>query len=368
MSEIINIELSKKDIQAFQAKLLEWYLAHPRPLPWKETKNAYYIWLSEIILQQTRVAQGTPYYYSFVETFPTIQDLASAPEDLIMKKWEGLGYYSRARNLHTTAKYIVENHGGIFPNTYKEILNLKGVGPYTAAAIASFAFDLPYAVVDGNVYRILSRIFGLHAPIDQTQGKKAFTNLAQKLLPKEQAADFNQAIMNFGATQCTPKSPDCSKCPFVDNCIAHNGDLIDVLPVKSKKIKKRTRYFHYLIINNESKVYIRKRVNKDIWKHLFEFPLIESDELERNYKKLLASSTLQQLFKIPKELISVSKTYQHILTHQKIHAIFFELTIKDTINTDDFDWIVIERKKLNNFAFPKLIDCYLSDKALYLNL
>ena len=248
--------------KTFTKKLLKWFVSNYRPLPWKGEKNPYLIWLSEIILQQTRVEQGLPYYEKFRKKYPTIKDLALAPEDEVMKLWEGLGYYSRARNLHTTAKFISKDLDGIFPKTHKEILALKGVGSYTAAAIASFAYNLPYAVVDGNVYRVLSRYFGIATPIDSTDGKKEFALLAQELLATEKPGAYNQAIMDFGATHCMPKQPKCITCLLNKKCKAFTENRIDILPVKTKKIKKRTRYLNYLIINQGNQVFINKRTGK----------------------------------------------------------------------------------------------------------
>ncbi|MCR9286527.1 MAG: A/G-specific adenine glycosylase [Bacteroidetes bacterium] len=229
-----------KQKQFFTKKLMEWFSQNHRPLPWKGEKNPYYVWLSEIILQQTRVEQGLPYFEKFKSTYPTVAGLANAPEDEVMKLWEGLGYYSRARNLHFTAKYISKELGGVFPSDFEGILKLKGVGPYTAAAIASFAFDLPHAVVDGNVYRVLSRFFGIEKAIDSTEGKKEFSKLAQTLIDTKQPANYNQAIMDFGATHCKPSSPNCGKCLMSLNCFAFKNSKIESLPFKSKK-KKKTR-------------------------------------------------------------------------------------------------------------------------------
>lgn len=355
--------------QYFTDTLLEWYAESSRPMPWKGVKDPYAIWLSEIILQQTRVEQGLPYFTKFLEHFPTVFDLANASEDEVMKMWEGLGYYSRARNLHYTAKFIANELEGKFPFTYKEILNLKGVGPYTAAAIASFAFNLPHAVLDGNVFRVLSRFFGISTPIDTTEGKKYFSSLAQILLKKEEPAQYNQAIMDFGATQCIPKSPICQSCALQEKCRAFLESKVQQLPIKSKKIKKKTRYFHYLVINTNEKVFIRKREQKDIWKKLYEFPLLELPFPSRDindfndYKDWQA---LQQLGNL--ELERISKPYQQMLTHQKIIANFFEFKLKNVVSDHHDTLSLIERKNLSTFAFPKLIDCYLKDKSLYLNL
>ncbi|MEO1264044.1 MAG: A/G-specific adenine glycosylase, partial [Bacteroidota bacterium] len=241
---------------------MEWFSTNHRPLPWKGEKNPYLIWLSEIILQQTRVEQGLPYFEKFKKKYPTVKDLANAPEDEVMKMWEGLGYYSRARNLHAAAKFIADELNGTFPDTFHEILGLKGVGPYTAAAIASFAYGLPHAVVDGNVYRVLSRFFGIEEPIDTTAGKKLFAALAQELLDEKQAGNYNQAIMDFGATHCTPALPACTSCLMKSKCTAFQKNTVNKLPVKIKKTKRRQRFFNYLILNEKGNVFIKKRTQK----------------------------------------------------------------------------------------------------------
>ncbi len=350
----------------FTKKLLTWFGKNHRPMPWKGEKNPYLIWLSEIILQQTRVAQGLPYFEKFKKAYPTITDLANAPEDEIFKLWEGLGYYSRARNLHFTAKDIRDNYGGVFPTAYEDILKLKGVGTYTAAAIASFAYDLPYAVLDGNVYRVLSRYLGIKEPIDTTAGKKTFTKLSQELLAKKQPADYNQAIMDFGATQCVPAKPNCKICPLAKACIARKEDIVSQLPIKSKKLKKRSRFFHYLIINYGNQVWTRKRSEKDIWQGLYEFPLLETDKL-LDRKGLESTTAYQQLIPLEAEITRVSAPFTQQLTHQKINALFFEITLENPMNNAPEAWKNISREDLKTYAFPRIIDLYLQDKSLYLN-
>ena len=335
-------------------------------MPWKGEKNPYLIWLSEIILQQTRVAQGLPYFEKFKLAYPTISDLANAPEDEVLKNWEGLGYYSRARNLHFTAKDIRDNYNGIFPTTYEDILKLKGVGTYTAAAIASFAYDLPYAVLDGNVFRVLSRYFGIQEPIDTTNGKKIFTKLSQELLAKKQPADYNQAIMDFGATQCVPANPNCKTCPMAKTCVALKDGLIGQLPFKSKKLKKRSRFFHYLIINDQEKIWIRKRSEKDIWQGLYEFPLLETDKLE-DRKALSKITDYKKIIPTDATITRVSTPFSQQLTHQKINALFIEIAIQKSLDNPPKDWVKISRSELKTFAFPRVIDLYLQDKSLYLN-
>ena len=359
-------ESTKK--QFFTKKLLAWFEKNDRPLPWKGEKNPYYIWLSEIILQQTRVAQGLPYFERFKAVFPTVFDLANAPADKVMKLWEGLGYYSRARNLHFTAKFIAEELNGVFPNTHSAILGLKGVGPYTAAAIASFAFNLPHAVVDGNVFRVLSRVFGIKTPIDTTLGKKEFNQLAADLLAKKTPGLYNQAIMDFGATQCTPVNPNCVKCPMQENCTAFANDLISSLPIKVKKIKRRDRFFNYLVCKRENSITLNKRTKKDIWLNLYDFPLIETDALLDEPKLTRHSDFKQILGAIPFTIRKASKPFRQLLTHQKIVAVFWEIEIKSKLPTNELDFFEVKQKNINNFAFPKIIDLYFKDKSLYLEL
>ena len=338
----------------FSNKLVSWYRVNKRDLPWRNTTNAYYIWLSEIILQQTRVAQGTPYYLAFVKAYPKIEDLANASEDEVLKMWQGLGYYSRARNLHFTAKDITANYGGKFPNNYEKILKLKGVGSYTAAAITSFAFGLPYAVVDGNVIRVLSRIFGVDAPFDTTIGKKQFQELAQELLIKERSSVYNQAIMEFGAMQCKPKSPDCSICPMQDFCEAYNTNTIAELPVKSKKIKVKNRFLHFLMIEKKGEVYLGKR-KSGIWQGLYEFPFLEfSDRIHE--KELFSSENWVNIFGDEKvEIQSVSIEFIHVLSHQKLHAQFWKVKIND-INLKNYQ--LIAKEELENYPVSRLTEKY----------
>lgn len=363
------MQFSEQHITFFRENLMHWYAASHRPLPWKGEKNPYLIWLSEIILQQTRVEQGLPYFERFKKAYPSVLNLADAPQDEVMKLWEGLGYYSRARNMHATAKHIAYERKGKFPETHEEILSLKGVGPYTAAAIASFAFDLPHAVVDGNVYRVLARFFGMETPTDSTDGKKLFNQLAQQALDQNQPGRYNQAIMDFGATQCTPQSPDCKSCPLNSKCIAFQQNMVEKLPVKSRKLVKRERYFHYLIIESDVEVLLQKRTEKDIWQQLYEFPLIELPEAQLNpedlYKELLWKNLLgDRPFKVRR----ISKPFKQTLTHQVIYAVFFEIELPAGQLPEDSYFIVTERKNLSKFAFPKIIDLYLRDNSLYLNL
>ena len=345
---------------------MNWFAQSERPLPWKGIKNPYLIWLSEVILQQTRTAQGLPYYEKFKNRFPTIDLMANAHEDEIMKLWEGLGYYSRARNMHFTAKYITEELGGEFPDTLEGLKKLKGVGPYTAAAIASFAYDLPHAVLDGNVYRVLSRFFGIKAAIDISKNKKIFEVLAQEVLDASQAGKYNQAIMDFGATMCKPKSPDCPLCPLSKKCIALKEELVTTLPIKSKKIRKKKRYFHYFISHFEGKILLRKRIQKDIWQNLYEFPMLETKDEELKISRVQKTQLWQQLFHGNEKVkVLQTKKYQQELTHQKISAYFWEINL-NVAPVNIYDFILIDSKNLAKFAFPKIIALYLENNSLNL--
>ncbi|MBF1636199.1 MAG: A/G-specific adenine glycosylase [Prevotella sp.] len=327
----------------FAATLLQWFKNNGRSLPWRETNDAYAIWLSEVILQQTRIAQGMSYWERFMAQWPTVNDLAAATEDEVLKAWQGLGYYSRARNLHTAAQQVVELGG--FPQTFKELKTLKGVGDYTAAAIASIAFGEPVAVVDGNVYRVLSRYYGIDTPIDSTEGKKEFQALAQSLLPINEPADYNEAIMDFGATQCTPNSPHCSTCPLCETCVAFREQRINELPVKSKKVKQRERHFTYLYIEYEGKIAIHQRGAGDIWQGLWEFPQAEQ-----------LTSSEDSAWKNEAQLLQ--KGVKHILTHQILLADIYLWRPKNRPQLpSEFIWI--EKQDLENYALPRLIEILL---------
>ncbi|PHN03076.1 A/G-specific adenine glycosylase [Flavilitoribacter nigricans] len=349
----------------FRERLLNWAAEIERPMPWKGEKDPYLIWLSEIILQQTRVEQGMPYFENFKRDYPTVQALAEAPEDEVMKLWQGLGYYSRARNLHAAAKIVSSTYEGKFPADHRQLLSLPGVGPYTAAAIASFAFALPYAVVDGNVFRILSRVLGIDTPVDTTAGKKEFARIAQELLDQEDPARYNQAIMDFGALKCVPRNPDCERCPLADRCIALRDGLIDLLPVKEKKLVRKDRYFQYFILQWKDQVVIRKRTAKDIWRKLYEFPLIETTGIE--FGGWAQSDLWRELgLKEAGELKRTAGPFRQQLTHQRIVAVFREIELAGPPSELPEDYLVVDRKNLAKFAFPKLIDCYLRDNSLNL--
>ncbi|WP_299890274.1 A/G-specific adenine glycosylase [uncultured Lacinutrix sp.] len=332
-------------------KLISWYSDNKRDLPWRNTTNPYFIWLSEIILQQTQVVQGLPYYMSFTSNFPTVFDLAKAEETEVLKLWQGLGYYSRARNLHASAKYIVNDLNGEFPNTFNTIIKLKGVGDYTASAIASICFDESTAVVDGNVYRALSRIYGIDTPINTGKGFKAFKALSQELIDKKQPATYNQAIMEFGARQCKPKNPDCTVCPFNKKCVAFQNNEIEVLPVKLKTLKVKKKYFNFIVmLSNDGKTYLEQRKGKGIWQNLYQFPLIETDkpskiiEIEHGLKRL-------DLLKDQEYEVSIynEKEIIHKLSHQHLYTKFWIVTLSDNLPSG------ISTKEIRDFPVPILI-------------
>lgn len=338
----------------FSNTLIQWYLQNKRDLPWRKTKNPYFIWLSEIMLQQTRVAQGLDYYLKFTSTFPTVFELAKADESTVLKMWQGLGYYSRARNLHYSAKQIVNGFKGEFPSSYKEIIKLKGVGDYTASAIASFAFNEPTAVVDGNVYRVLSRYFGIKTPINSTKGIKEFKKLAEELIDTSQPANYNQAIMEFGAIQCKPKKPLCLFCPLSESCVALQKNLVETLPIKEKKLKVKKRYFNYIVIKtNDDKTILSERKGKGIWQGLYQFPLIESNKTITK-ETLIGLEEFNNL--IPnKATISLHNTKEviHKLSHQHLYTQFWIVEITNTPEANVL-WIDVE-----NYPVPVLIENFL---------
>ena len=344
----------------FSATLLKWYSHYKRELPWRDENDPYKIWVSEIILQQTRIAQGWDYYLRFIERFPTVMELANAAEDDVLKQWQGLGYYSRARNLHAGAKHIADVHQGKFPRQYEDILKIKGVGEYTAAAIASFAFNLPFPAVDGNVFRVLTRIFGIHTPIDTNTGKKEITVLANQLIDKKQAGMFNQAIMDFGSLQCTPANPDCVSCCFSVSCVAKQQNLQSFLPIKSQKTKMRTRYFYYLHLRNQGKTMIQKREKQDIWKGLYEFPLIES-ERELQLDDILSDVFLKKMLNYCSCTVeAVSTLYKHQLSHQLIIAQFITLVVtKGNVNIEP-PLLFIPETEINKYPVARLTERFLN--------
>ena len=351
----------------FSKKLIDWYLQNKRELPWRKTQDPYRIWLSEIILQQTRVEQGMPYYFNFVEAYPDIKALANAPEDAILKLWQGLGYYSRARNLHATAKKVALDFNSEFPNTYAEIKKLKGIGDYTASAIASICFDEAEAVVDGNVYRVLSRVFGIDTPIDSTSGKKEFKALAQQLIDPKDPATFNQAVMEFGATQCKPKNPYCLHCPFQQDCAAYASGKINELPVKQGKTKVRDRYFNYVIVLGPSgETVLTQRDKKGIWRGLFEFPLLETEKplnesgFRESVKKLklpgVSSAVLIEELDVESLVALTPEAIIHKLSHQKLHVHFWLLKLQDFSGLQTIPFAAFE-----SYAVPRVIDRFMED-------
>ena len=336
----------------FEAEITRWYKLNKRDLPWRKTRDPYLIWLSEIILQQTRVNQGLSYYEKFSEKYPTVQDLANEKEEEVLKLWQGLGYYSRARNMHFTAKYIVENLNGKFPSSYDEILKLKGVGEYTAAAVASFSFDEKKAVLDGNVFRLLSRYFGIHLPIDSSSGKKEFKSLANDLILDKEPGTYNQAIMEYGALVCTPKVPGCKSCRLSINCEALSKNEVDILPLKSKKINKRDRFFNFLVISDGESTYLQQRLEKDIWIRLFQFPLLETEQE-------ISSIENNSLIDSKHYLVNVSD-HKHLLSHQTIYAKFW-LFKSETALPQNSKFKIVSISEIHNYAVPKLIENYLNE-------
>lgn len=350
-----KIETSKTDSAErlgilFAQKLLQWNKSvNDRQMPWKGEKDPYKIWLSEIILQQTRVEQGLKYYQNFITTFPDVHALAKAPEEKIFKFWEGLGYYSRCRNLIAAAKFISKDLKGVFPSDFSSILQLKGVGNYTASAIASFAYNLPYAVLDGNVFRVLSRIFEIETPIDSAKGKDEFSSLAQNILPKNKAGEFNQAIMDFGATVCKPY-PECTSCFFNKHCKGFLSGRQDLLPIKEKKVRVKERWLNYIIIKHKQEVVIHQRALKDIWQKLFEFVLIETQEAV-DVKKVL--SLFKKQYGLKEYEFKNSYSSSQKLTHQKINFQFVVIETNNKKEIPGFHWITISN--LKKYAFPRTL-------------
>jgi A/G-specific adenine glycosylase len=345
----------------FLHNLYKWYTKNQRHLPWRETADPYKIWLSEIILQQTRVEQGTSYYLNFIEKFPTIKDLANANEDEVLKLWQGLGYYSRARNLHATAKNIFKNYNGNFPENYNEILALKGIGPYTAAAIASMAFGLPYPALDGNIYRVLARYFGIFDSPASGKGKKVFLKLAEKIIPDKNPGFHNQALMEFGALQCVPKSPDCSACPVKAACFAFREKQVKNLPVKSARLKQRTRYFYYYFIESGENTWVQKRTGEDIWKNLYQLPLEETEKELSDEELLKTNPSFIPDFQYNIKYISAKQ--KHILSHQIIFARLIRIEV-DKGYKPATGLIPIRKEDLSKFAVPRLIELLLEKNRI----
>ncbi|MBP6410926.1 MAG: A/G-specific adenine glycosylase [Pseudarcicella sp.] len=344
---------------SFSNILLKWYQIHKRDLPWRNTKSPYLVWLSEVILQQTRVAQGLPYYNAFSTQYPSVELLAAASQDEVLRLWQGLGYYSRARNMHNTAKQIVNEHNGFFPDSYSGLLKLKGIGPYTAAAIASFCYQEKVAVVDGNVYRVLARVFGETTDISTGTGKKTFQNLADKLINKQQPDIHNQSIMEFGALHCTPKSYQCGTCPLATTCVANISESQHLLPVKTKKLTIKQRNLNYLVFVKEEKIFLKQRHDNDIWAGLFDFFEIETTH-ENNIENILENQFLDEL---KSNISTISEPYilQHILTHQKIKAFFYIVTLNENFSDKSLtNGKFYNISEIENLAKPVLISNFLN--------
>ena len=340
-------------------KIREWYHINKRPLPWREISDPYQIWVSEIILQQTRVIQGMDYYHRFLERFPNLESLAIAKEAEVLKVWEGLGYYSRARNMQAAAKYILHERKGVFPETYKEMMKMKGVGPYTAAAVSSIAFHEPQAVVDGNVQRVISRLFGIEEVPGTYTSSSRIQAEAYSLLDQEDPGNHNQAVMELGALVCTPTSPDCSSCPLQQDCVAYLQNRIAELPLRNKPGKRRRRYFHYLVIQDREAIWIGRRTGKDIWEGLFEFPLIETTR-PYSTKSLRATSEWLNLFGSTVQALQVTGPFRHILSHQEIIAKFYHLNEPPDLVLEGYKKIKLGR--MDPYPLPKLILNYIKRK------
>jgi len=345
-----------------QDTLINWYEDNRRDLPWRHNPTPYQVWLSEIILQQTRVNQGWEYYLRFIEKWPTVNDLAQASEEEVLKMWQGLGYYSRARNLHKCAKQIMEQYGGQFPADFEQLKQLQGIGDYTAAAIASIAFNLPHAVVDGNVYRVLARLYDIDTPININEGQKLFAQLADELLNREQPGLHNQAMMEFGALHCTPKNPNCLLCPLQAQCLAFAHQTVMQKPVKLPKVKVTTRYFNYLVLRINDCVYLHKRSDNDIWKNLYDFPCIESQK-SMTVEEIIASEEFVQLIENkPFTIIKSSPIFTHKLTHRTLIAQFIEIKLEqELLQIQTKDLFLARQTELGSFPIPRLIDLYLNN-------
>jgi len=345
----------------FSETLIKWYNANKRDLPWRKTSDPYKVWLSEIILQQTRVDQGMDYYHKFISLFPTIFDLSAASEDKILKAWQGLGYYSRARNISYTARFIVGELGGKFPKTQRELLKLKGIGKYTSAAIASFCFSEKTAAVDGNVMRVLSRIFGIEEPIDSVIGQKTLQELADELISRKQPGTFNQAIMEFGALQCTPHKPNCTDCPFHSICVAFKEEKVNILPIKGKKTIVKNIWIYYFFIQYGKKTYLRQRKDSGIWKGLFDLPGIECNE-KMDMKQVVDSFSKQFAMSKKLDILQESEEYIHILSHRKIRARFITCKISNQWKTKSDQIFEVSLKDIDEYAVPRLIERFLEKR------
>jgi A/G-specific adenine glycosylase len=344
----------------FKKLLSNWYLENKRDLPWRNTNNPYHIWVSEIILQQTRVAQGISYYYRFVETFPTVYDLAQADEDQVLKVWQGLGYYSRARNMHFAAKTIIDHWGGKIPSNYSDLLKIKGIGDYSAGAIASFAYKEAVPAIDGNVYRVMARVFGVFSSPQTASGKREFNNLVSDLLDKNKPDQFNQGLLDFGALQCIPRNPKCENCPFNAYCYAFRNNVVDSLPVKAKKIEQRDRYFTYLLLRYGNYSFIAKRMGKDIWQSLYEFPLIETDCLLELSQITINAEWIRLLGGTKTTITYFSPVVKHLLSHQNIYTRFVIVELDSIPKTISEKYIKMPTAEIDNYSVPRVIDSFLA--------
>jgi len=351
------------DERYFSEKVVEWYEEHKRELPWRTTKDPYKIWLSEIILQQTRIAQGLPYYLRFIEVFPSVRELAAAPEEKVLRLWQGLGYYTRARNLHRCAKEVAVKRGGAFPTTFEELKTLPGIGDYTAAAIASIAFAEPVAVVDGNVFRVLARIFGIDQPINTPDGKKQFVQLANKLISKKHPDAHNQAVMEFGALHCTPQNPTCDMCMFKAECFAFKRNLQNSLPVKLRMKPSRKRYFYYFAIQRGKSFLMKKRDQKDIWHGLYDFYLVEKKRPVKVQTLMNEDALIRKTTRIS-EIVKISNSYKHVLSHQTIHATFVWMKADNAFRVRDGAVEFYSTKRINELPKSVLINRFLNDELI----
>ncbi|MHC1702748.1 MAG: A/G-specific adenine glycosylase [Tenuifilaceae bacterium] len=344
----------------FKNIIIKWYHENKRDLPWRNTDNPYFIWISEVILQQTRVAQGHDYYLRFINTFPTIKHLADAHIDKVMKVWQGLGYYTRARNLHKGAQQILTNFNGELPNSYNELIKIRGIGPYSAGAIASFAFKEVVPAIDGNVYRVLSRVYGVFASPESSAGKKDFFNLAMEIIDKNQPDVFNQALLDFGALQCIPRNPNCLTCPFSDICYAYRNNLVDQLPIKGKKLTIRERFLNYILIRYKDSTFIKRREEGDIWTSLYEFPLIETKKLV-NLEELMNEPDWKALIgkEIP-NILHVSQPVKHPLSHQTLYTRFLIIEIKKPSAKLKTNYLKILTPEIQEYSIPRVIDNFLA--------
>ncbi len=346
---------------SISSTLKNWYLQNKRELPWRQTSNPYFIWISEVILQQTRVNQGLAYYQRFINQFPDVETLANAQSEEVFKIWQGLGYYSRARNLHEGARFVHQNFQGLLPGDYDKLLSIKGIGEYTAAAIASIAFNLPYAAIDGNVHRVISRIYGITEAVNTSEGRKKIRNAAEELLDTKNPGLFNQALMEFGALQCIPKNPNCNVCPVADSCYALRTNTISQLPFKIKNGKIKTRFFNYIYLYYKDYTFIKQRDKKDIWQGLYEFPLIETKS-KCTIEELLQSNEWSSLFKNGQiHIIGNAKRYKHQLTHQTIEVEFIHVKIDKLLPELSEKYIMIKQADLQSYPVSRLIDRYLQE-------